>query len=76
MTASELIESLKHYPPDALVVIEGPDHSYRQVSDWPVIAVASKDRRRLSEDVPNEPDADIRKRGERRFAAVLLREYA
>ena len=73
MTVAELMESLKHYPPDALVVVPEFDHKYRQARDWPVIVVADKSRRRLSEDNEAESDADLRARGERRFAGMVLR---
>lgn len=79
MTVKDLLESLAHYPPDAFVVIEVPDHQYRLARDWPEVATvpAKKADRvgvlRLGEDDSRESDADVRARGEKRVAVVVFR---
>jgi hypothetical protein len=72
VTAAELIESLRHYPPGALVVVPHGDHHYRLARDFPVVATRDKGGR-LSEDDGRESDANVLDRGERRVAVVVLR---
>lgn len=72
MTVAELRDSLSHYPPNALVVVDCENHSYRTARDCPAVAVRSKGGH-LSEDDERDGDGGLRKRGERRVAVVVFR---